>query len=82
MESRLVEFQYTNLYHVINWSIMAVFKFKTAASHLNARNMAQILQSLCYKVCSTLLPKFVAIKSSLPLLDKSAIFNQYLVAML
>ena len=43
--------------------------------------MARILQSLSYKVCSTLLPKFVAIKSSL-LLGKSAIFNQYLVAML
>ena len=45
--------------------------------------MAQILQSLSYKVCSTLLPKFVATESSLHvlLLGKSAIFNCELASM-
>ena len=38
--------------------------------------MAQILQSLSYKVCSTLLPKFVAIELPVLILGKSAIFNQ------
>ena len=44
--------------------------------------MGQILQSLSYKVCSSFLPKFLAIKWSILTLGKSAIFSQYLVAML
>ena len=49
---------------------------------VNARDMAQILQGLSYKVCSTLLPKFVVIESSVLIMGKSAIFNQCLVAIL
>ena len=44
--------------------------------------IAQILQSLSCKVCSTLLQKLVAVEASVLILDESAILNQCLVAML
>ena len=61
---------------------MADFKLETATSHLKCKGYAEILQSLNYKVFSTLFLKIVAIESSVLILGKSAIFSQCIVAML
>ena len=61
---------------------MADFKqiFKPLLIIERARDMAQILQSFSCKVCSALLPKFVATESPVLILDKYTIFNQCLAA--
>ena len=51
-------------------------KFKLPLILQNAWDMAQSLESLSYKVCSTLSPRFVTVEPSLLILGKSANLNQ------
>ena len=50
--------------------------FKGLLFDKNTTDMAQILQSLSYKVCSIILPKFTTFGWFIPILGTSAIMDQ------
>ena len=68
-------------YNTKSWFMMAKFQLSTVVKFVKGRiDVAQVLQSLCYMVCTTESPKLFAIGSFI--LVWTAIIHHQLVAML